>query len=174
MVSAFTLLRTDDSPQLRDRRSYILLVEELRRASSEPNKDAIELFRRMCFNALISNTDDHPRNQAIIAKGRDWKLSPAYDLVPMPLVSLERRDLAMVCGDQGRYANARHLLSQSVRFLMPVDDARVIIDAMKDHVKGEWYDIARGVGVSETDCERIAGAFAYPGFDLERSGRSVN
>ena len=37
----------------------------------------------MCFNALISNTDDHPRNHALIAKDKDWKLSPAYDLTPI-------------------------------------------------------------------------------------------
>src|SRR5216683_7818871 len=95
MVSALTLLRTEDSPQSRDKWSYILLVEELRRVSAEPKKDAAELFRRMCFNALISNTDDHPRNHALLAKGRDWKLSPAYDLTPTPLIALERRDLAM-------------------------------------------------------------------------------
>jgi serine/threonine-protein kinase HipA len=168
MVSALTLLRTDDSAQLRDRWSYILLVEELRRVSAEPKKDAAELFRRMCFNALISNTDDHPRNHAIIAKGCDWKLSPAYDLTPIPQVSLERRDLAMSCGDQGRFANSRNLLSQSARFLLPDDDAKSIVDTMKDRVKGTWYETARTAGVSEKDCERIAGAFAYPGFDLEQ------
>ena len=168
MVSALTLLRTDDSAQLRDKWSYILLVEELRRVSAEPKKDAAELFRRMCFNALISNTDDHPRNHAIIAKGRDWKLSPAYDLTPTPQVSIERRDLAMTCGDQGRFANSRNLLSQSARFLLPDDDAKSIVDAMKDRVKGTWYETARTAGVSEKDCERIAGEFAYPGFDLEQ------
>jgi serine/threonine-protein kinase HipA len=171
MVSALTLLRTEDSAQRRDKWSYILLVEELRRVSAEPKKDAAELFRRMCFNALISNTDDHPRNHALIAKGRDWKLSPAYDLTPIPQVSLEHRDLAMICGDQGRFANARNLLSQSARFLLPDDDAKAIADTMKDRVKGTWYETARTVGVSEKDCERIAGAFAYPGFNLEQVQR---
>jgi serine/threonine-protein kinase HipA len=167
MVSALTLLKTDDSPQSRDKWSYIGLVEELRRVSAEPKKDASELFRRMCFNALISNTDDHPRNHALIAKRHDWKLSPAYDLTPSPLISIERRDLAMICGDEGRFANARNLLSQSARFLLSNDDAEHIVAAMKDRVEGTWYEVARSVGVSERDCERIAGAFAYPGFDLD-------
>jgi serine/threonine-protein kinase HipA len=167
MVSALTLLRAEDSPQSRDKWSYVLLAEELRRVTAEPKKDAAELFRRMCFNALISNTDDHPRNHAILAKGADWRLSPAYDLTPTPHVSIERRDLAMICGDQGRFANARNLLSQSARFLVPPDDAKGIVDAMKTRVKGIWYEVARAAGVSETDCERITGAFAYPGFDLE-------
>jgi serine/threonine-protein kinase HipA len=38
---------------------------------------------------------------------------------------------------------------------------------MRDRVRDTWYEVARGVGVSEKDCERIAGAFAYPGFDLD-------
>jgi serine/threonine-protein kinase HipA len=168
MVSALTLLKTDDSPQLRDKWSYVLLAEELRRVSAEAKKDATELFRRMCFNALISNTDDHPRNHAIIAKGRDWKLSPAYDLTPTPHVSIERRDLAMICGDQGRLANATNLLSQAARFLLPEEAATSIVDTMKDRVKRTWYETARSAGVLEKDCERIAGAFVYPGFDLEQ------
>jgi serine/threonine-protein kinase HipA len=167
MVSALTLLKAEDSPQSRDRWSYILLVEELRRVSSEPKKDAAELFRRMCFNALISNTDDHPRNHALLARARDWKLSPAYDLIPMPHVSLEHRDLAMICGDEGRFANANNLLSQSARFLLSSDDANRIVAALKDCVKGTWYDVARSVGVSEKDCERISSAFSFPGFDLD-------
>ena len=72
----------------------------------------------MCFNALISNTDDHPRNHAMIAKDRPWRLSPAYDLTPTPHISKERRDLALICGDQGRIINTRNLLSQSGRFLL--------------------------------------------------------
>ena len=95
MVSGLTLLRTDEAAVTRDRWSYLLLVEELRRASATPQSDAHELFRRMCFNALISNADDHPRNHAIIARDRDWKLSPAYDLTPTPLTSQDRRDLAL-------------------------------------------------------------------------------
>jgi len=165
MVSALTLLKADESPLLRDKWSYVLLVEELRRVSAEPRKDAAELFRRMCFNALISNTDDHPRNHALLAKMRDWRLAPAYDLTPAPLISIEHRDLAMICGDQGRFANARNLLTQAARFLLSDDDASGIVATMRDRVKGTWHEIALAGGVSERDCERIAGAFAYPGFD---------
>ena len=166
MVSALTLLRAEDTHQSRDKWSYILLAEELRRVSSDPKRDASELFRRMCFNALISNTDDHPRNHALVAKERYWKLSPAYDLTPMPSVSLEHRDLALICGDAGRYANAGNLLSQSARFHLAADEAKEIISTMRERVKSKWYETARGEGLSEKDCERISGAFAYPGFDL--------
>ena len=79
MLSALTLLRADENYQNRDNWSYVLLVEELRRVSSQPRTDAPELFRRMCFNALISNVDDHPRNHAVVAMNTECKLSPAYD-----------------------------------------------------------------------------------------------
>lgn len=168
MLSGLTLLRAEDTYQSRDKWSYMLLVEELRRISAEPRNDAPELFRRMCFNALISNTDDHPRNHAVSAKDRDWKLSPAYDLTPSSPVSIERRDLAMICGDMGRYAHVDNLLSQSTRFLLDSEEAEAITSHMEARVKKTWYKISRAAGVSEKDCEQIAGAFAYPGFRLKR------
>jgi serine/threonine-protein kinase HipA len=164
MMSALTLLRADDSPQSRERWSYILLAEELRRICAEPKRNAAELYRRMCFNALISNIDDHPRNHAVIAPGRDWRLAPAYDLTPSSPVGIERRDLAMACGDLGRYANASNLTSQAARFLLSPDEAAQIVADMEARVRSTWYEVARGCGVSNADCAQIAGAFAYPGF----------
>lgn len=165
MVSALTLLRAEDTYQSRDKWSYVLLAEELRRVCAEPRQSTSELFRRMCFNALISNVDDHPRNHAVLARAVDWRLSPAYDLTPAVPVSLERRDLAMECGDAGRFANAENLLSQSARFLLDLDEARALVYAMEAQVRGSWYAIARAAGVSERNCDKIASAFAYPGFD---------
>lgn len=166
MVSGLTILHADEAPEARRNWSYVVLVEELRRIVDEPKKDAKELFRRVCFNALISNIDDHPRNHAIIAKEKNWKLSPAYDLTPSMLVSRERRDLALDCGDQGRYANAKNILSQRARFLLDSAEAERIVNDMKAQVETTWYDTLRACGVSEKDAETIRGAFVYPGFSL--------
>nr|WP_210313224.1 HipA domain-containing protein [Rhodopseudomonas rhenobacensis] len=166
MVSGLTILRSEEAPEARQNWSYPVLVEELRRIVEEPKKDAKELFRRVCFNALISNTDDHPRNHAIIAQEKNWKLSPAYDLTPSTPVSLERRDLALDCGDQGRYANANNILSQHARFLLDRPEAEQIVNDMKAQVERAWYDTMRSHGVSEQDAERISTAFVYPGFSL--------
>lgn len=164
MVSALTVLRADELPNSRSRWSYLELVEALRRASSAAQNDAHELFKRACFNALISNTDDHPRNHALVAMSREWGLSPAYDLTPTPHVSLERRDLAMTVGDAGRWANAENLASQAPRFLLSTEQAMTIIDELEAKVRDGWYHIARRVGVTERDCETISSAFCYPGF----------
>jgi serine/threonine-protein kinase HipA len=168
MISALTLLRAEDSHRARDRWSYVLLAEELRRVSAEPANDARELFRRMTFNALISNADDHPRNHAVIAKARDWRLSPAYDLTPTTPVSLERRDLALVIGDAGRIATAENLVSQSARFLLKTDEAAAIVARMEHQVRASWYDVARAAGVGAPDRDLISGAFIYPGFRRNR------
>jgi serine/threonine-protein kinase HipA len=166
MVSALTILRAEDSPQQRDRWSYVLLAEEVRRIVAEPRKDAQELFRRMCFNAMISNLDDHPRNHAVIANDKDedkhWKLSPAYDLPPSPVIARDRRDLAMESGDLGRYANVRNLLSQHVRFLLEKEEAEKTLNEMAVQA-GKWYDVVRACGLSQQDAETIRSAFLYPG-----------
>jgi serine/threonine-protein kinase HipA len=166
MLSGLTLLHADEAPQGRQNWSYLLLVEELRRVVADAKSDARELFRRICFNALISNLDDHPRNHAILAKEREWKLSPAYDLTPSVPVSIEHRDLAMECGDQGRYANAKNILSQHARFLLSEEEAQTIVNDMKAQVQASWYETLRASGVTENDAEAIRGAFVYPGFSL--------
>jgi serine/threonine-protein kinase HipA len=164
MISGLTVLRADDSVSNRNRWSYVLLAEEMRRVVDQPRRDTGELFRRIVFNALISNLDDHPRNHALIAPDRKWSLSPAYDLTPAPQISQDHRDLAMACGDQGRFANAANILSQHARFLLEREEAQKIIADMTEQVAGTWYDTVRECGVSVQDAETIRSAFVYPGF----------
>ena len=163
MVSALTLLQAGDNPVDRANWSYLLLADEIRRASGEPRTDLRELFGRMCFNAAVSNLDDHPRNHAIIAKDRTWRLSPAFDLTPSPVIAQDHRDLAMTCGRFGRYANRANLLSGCGRFLLRNDEAAVIFQRMVETVRVTWRSTMQSAGVSEMDCDTIRSAFVYPG-----------
>ncbi|MCC7256594.1 MAG: hypothetical protein IT467_11765, partial [Dokdonella sp.] len=86
------------------------------------------------------------------------------DLTPNPQVSSERRDLALTVGDFGRAATAQNLLSQATRFGLRPGDAAALVEAMRETVQAQWFATARAAGISGVDCERIAGAFAYPGF----------
>lgn len=86
VISAATLLQTEyPSSGGRDQTlwSYPLLSQALRRIGAPP-EDQLELFRRMIFNALSGNDDDHPRNHAVVWDeiNRRWRLSPAFDVVP--------------------------------------------------------------------------------------------
>jgi serine/threonine-protein kinase HipA len=165
-VSALTALDAGDTFGDRAKWSYLLLADELRRRSRRPPADLLELFRRMVFNALISNTDDHPRNHGLLATSAEWELTPAYDLTPNPLTSLERRDLAMAAGRYNRYANRENLLSECARFRLPREEAARIIDRMQVVVSTRWRAVMRANGVTEADCERLATSFNYAGFEL--------
>lgn len=165
-VSALTVLRSDDQDlQARDRWSYPLLADELRRWALRPDEDRAELFGRMVFNALISNLDDHPRNHALIADGAGWSLSPAYDLTPTPAISEDRRDLAMIVGDRGRWANRENLLGSAPRFGLTRKAAAAVIDRMKRVVEGSWSRLVKKHGGTAGDCDAIARAFNHAGFE---------
>lgn len=163
MVSALTLLVADDSVTDRSRWSYLLLADEVRRLSPEPETDLRELFARMCFNAAVSNLDDHPRNHALVAADRTWRLSPAYDLTPTPVIAQERRDLAMVCGPYGRGASRANLVAGHGRFLLSEVEAAATFERIVATVRQGWRAAMRRAGVAHADCERIASAFAYSG-----------
>jgi len=164
MVSALTLLQSDENPQARENWSYLLLADEVRRASARPEADLRELYGRMCFNAAVSNLDDHPRNHAILAKDRSWRLSPAYDLTPTPSVAQDTRLLAMACGTEGRMARRDNLITGHGRFLLSKEDATTIVDQIIATVRSEWDSSLRRAGASEKDCVAIASAFIYEGF----------
>lgn len=157
LVSGLTVLDCGDGYLDRDSWSYPLLAENLRRWSDKPEADCAELFRRMIFNAAVTNNDDHPRNHALLRRQKGWRLSPAYDLVPAPVVSLDRRDLALTVGSYGRTASIYNLLSQAPRFGLSVEDARREIDRIVAVVR-QWRESFHACGVSAEDIETIAPA----------------
>jgi serine/threonine-protein kinase HipA len=166
MVSGKTVLRAADGVVERSAWSYLRLSDELQRWVANPDADRRELFRRMAFNALISNLDDHPRNHALIAPGRAWQLSPAYDLTPSPVIARDRRDLALEVGRFGRWASRENLVSDCARFALSAREARAIITQMKKRVAARWEGLVRQHGGTQKDLRAIAPAFEYPGFEF--------
>jgi len=167
LVSGLTMLDCDENYLERERWSYPLLADQLRRWSEKPDADRIELFRRIVFNAAVTNNDDHPRNHAVLRTARGWRLTPAYDLVPAPLVSHERRDLAMTIGTYGRTASIYNLLSQCERFGLTIEVARKEIESVVAIVQ-TWRDHFRACGVSAKDVEYMAQAFLPECFFFEK------
>ena len=157
LVSGLTVLDAEDGYSGRDRWSYMLLADEIRRWSVKPDADRLELFRRMVFNAMVTNNDDHPRNHAMLRTPGGWRLSPAYDIVPVPLISLERRDLALEAGRYGRTASIYNLLSDCGSFGLTLEEAQQVIDKMVAVVKG-WRVLFAKHKVNERSVEYISGA----------------
>ena len=166
LVSGLTVLDCGDSHLDRERWSYPLLADNLRRWSDKPEADCAELFRRMVFNAAVTNNDDHPRNHALLRRQKGWRLSPAYDLVPAPVVSLERRDLALSVGSYGRTASIYNLLSQAGRFGLSAQAAHAEIDRIVEVIRN-WRDTFFACGVSAKDIGYIASAMLPDCFFFE-------
>jgi len=166
LASGLTMLGADDDVTDRSKWSYPLIADQLRRWSDKPDRDCAELFRRMVFNAAVTNDDDHPRNHAALRSGRGWHLSPAYDLVPKPMVAIDKRSLALVVGQYGRTASIYNLLSQCTRFGLKPAAARSEIESIVAIVK-EWREHFHQCGVSAEDIETMATAFLPPCFFYE-------
>ncbi|MCM2295130.1 HipA domain-containing protein [Rhodoferax sp.] len=157
LVSGLTVLDAEDGYTGRGRWSYLLLADEIRRWSIKPDADRMELFRRMVFNAMVTNNDDHPRNHAMLRTPGGWRLSPAYDIVPVALLSQERRDLALEAGRYGRVASVYNLLSGCASFGLKLEEAQVIIDKMVEVVK-DWRELFARHQVEERSIEHVSGA----------------
>ncbi len=95
-LSAMSMLGAKDQ----EPRSYLEMVDALRLHGASPKEDIEALWRRLVFNILISNTDDHLRNHGFLYEGQvGWRLSPAYDLNPTPI---EPQAARFVDHDHGR------------------------------------------------------------------------
>jgi serine/threonine-protein kinase HipA len=138
--------------------SYRRLAEQLRLFGSDPVKDSKELWRRMLFNILCNNTDDHLRNHGFLWDGKGWRLSPAYDIVPYPQVSLER-DLAIGVGRNGRQATLKNALSDAVSFGLSQSQAVVLAVDVQKKVKANWEEVFRKSGITHAEFERLRTCF---------------
>lgn len=166
VVSALTVLDAEDGYFGRDRWSYLLLADELRRWSVRPDEDRRELFRRMAFNAMVTNNDDHLRNHALLRTSAGWRLSPAYDIVPVPLVSQERRNLSLDVGRYGRTASIYNLLSACAVFGLSREQARAQLNAMLEVVQ-HWRECFASFAVEPRSLDMLDGAILSASFFRE-------
>jgi serine/threonine-protein kinase HipA len=138
---------------------YTDLAEALRKHGSHPKQDLEELYRRMVFNVLCTNDDDHLRNHAFLFDGKGWRLSPLYDVVPKPQTGTEHR-LILRVGEHGRDAMLANARTSAVAFGFTVEQAAALIEALRRQVVAEWEEVFRDCGVPKEDMPRLAGCFA--------------
>ncbi|MBF0105815.1 MAG: HipA domain-containing protein [Deltaproteobacteria bacterium] len=139
--------------------SYFRLCEAIVRFSVHPVKDLHELYKRMLFNILVYNNDDHMKNFGFVCKKRGyWNLSPLYDVLPA-IVHTETFMLAMSLGVEGKRASIQNALSQCESFRLQKTQARWIVNEMKDIVSC-WEKHFVTCGVSRHDCNTVRNSFA--------------
>jgi serine/threonine-protein kinase HipA len=138
--------------------SYRDLAEVLRRLGSNPRHDLRELFRRMAFNILVGNDDDHLRNHAFLFDGRGWRLSPLYDVVPRPLAGPTGR-LILAVGERGREATLANALTGAATYGLEREEAATLLEDLRARVSARWKEALGEAGVSAVDIERLATCF---------------
>jgi len=142
MLSAATLLDVDwraVDEVSKARWRYAEVADEMRR-KGVPVADLQELYKRMCYNALVGNDDDHPKNHAVLFKDGQWRLSPLYDVVPA-LDGVPPPMLAMAVGQQGRGISRENLLSHAEHFGLSREGAAVVLDEVagwENDLKGHY------------------------------------
>lgn len=126
--SAMTMLGKTDGASSKDGSSYLDIVSFIKSFGSNPKEDIIELWKRIVFNIAISNTDDHLRNHGFILDRSGWRLSPLFDINPVP------------------YGNELSLLIDNVNSIISVDiaiEASKYYGLSKDEAKEIAYNILK-------------------------------
>ncbi|UIJ39190.1 type II toxin-antitoxin system HipA family toxin [Desulfobaculum bizertense] len=126
------------------------------------SEDLAELFRRMVFNILCNNTDDHQCNHAFLYsfERRTWRLSPAYDVVPQPLFyETGPSRLTLGVGESGTLATLPNALSHCEDFLLTKEQARGIVRNMHARVHKHWQQVNQDAGVPEEKLPALAQAY---------------
>src|SRR6266478_4035410 len=107
-----------------DQHSYHEIADALRRYGAKPDEDCSELWRRIVFSILISNTDDHLRNHGFLYDpARGWRLAPAYDLNPMPL-DIKPRILTTAIDEDDGTASVEPALETAAHYALKPHQAR--------------------------------------------------
>ncbi len=145
-ISAMTLLGLSDG----DEATYTDIAEVIRMYSSAPTEDLHELWRRIVFNVLVGNLDDHLRNHGFLYDhDNKWRLSPAYDLNPVPLTE-KARELTTWISEEGPDADLDLARAAAPYFALDMVRADAIIAEVAAALDG-WQQIARQLRMRASD-----------------------
>jgi|HubBroStandDraft_1064217.scaffolds.fasta_scaffold20000_2 serine/threonine-protein kinase HipA len=155
-LSAMSMLGARDN----ETHSYLEIVDALRRYGAAPKADMEALWRRIVFSILISNTDDHLRNHGFLYAGGDgWRLSPAYDLNPVP-TDIKPRILTTAINEDDGTASLALAMTVAKYFELDEKDAGRITREVGEAVS-RWHEEAARQGLSKTEIDRMASAFEH-------------
>ena len=153
-LSAMSMLGAQDNEQ----HSYLEIAYALIQYGAEPLRDLEELWRRLVFNICISNTDDHLRNHGfLLSFPRGWRLSPAYDMNPVPRQA-GPPFLSLAIDAVSREASLETALSVIAEFRLRKEKAMAILNDVRRAVS-DWQKAARALGISRREIDRMASAF---------------
>jgi serine/threonine-protein kinase HipA len=161
-VSAMTMLEATDGAQ----GSYVEIGEVIEEHSPSAGADLVELWRRIAFSILISNTDDHLRNHGFLRSSTaGWTLSPAFDLNPNP----RRRRLTTTIERGREQSDIETALEVASLFRLTDEQARSVLGQVSE-ATSRWRQVAAAGGLRESSIEQLKGAFEH---DQARAARAL-
>ena len=157
-ASAITLLGYNDGTDHADGVSYLELAAFIIQHGDRVKADLEQLWRRILFNILVSNTDDHLRNHGFLLTPTGWRLSPAYDMNP----NEQGHGLTLNITDTGNELDISLALEVARHFKLKPPEANRILTEMTDNLK-QWRALARKTGIGQGEIEQTRRAFRLTG-----------
>jgi serine/threonine-protein kinase HipA len=169
MVSALTLFGLDEL--MARYASYEDLATIIRHRFRAPADTLRELFKRIVFNILCGNTDDHARNHAAFWDGRNLNLTPAYDICPQQRAGNEATQAMLIIGDE-RFSRLSVCLKAAPVFLLSSEAAAALVTDQIKNILGQWGTVCDEAGLSVVDRQlfwrrQFLNPFAFEGAPRE-------
>ena len=152
-MSAMTLCEADYGEQL----DYLQIAERLAPISASPQEDLRQLWQRIIFGVAINNTDDHLRNHGFVRTRSGWRLSPAFDVNPDPILSA--RHATSIGGEVLSSVAGTAAMEAVPYFGLNVNEAKAIVSTVYEAVR-QWQTIAVRNTLSEGEISRFEPVFA--------------
>jgi serine/threonine-protein kinase HipA len=167
-LSAASLLQASRNEE----RSYFEIADAIRARGANPVADVQQLWRRLVFNLLISNVDDHLRNLGFLhVENGLWRLAPAFDINPFPDMANESK--TWLSEEDGPITSVSDLLARSSYFSLGRDEARAVL-AEVVHAVSQWKAVAMSapVGLKAKEINDFVPAFEHDQMLAARSLRT--
>ncbi len=148
VASAMTLLNKSDND---DSSSYLDLVGFIKENGSRPKEDLIELYKRVAFNIAISNTDDHLRNHSFIYDKNGFRLSPLYDINPIPYGNQLSLSVDNTCNDK----DFGLLLSTCEHYGLDKNKGKELIEDIVDIIENNYEKLCKDYGINRSQIEDV-------------------
>lgn len=153
-ASAMTMLGREDR-QEENNGTYLDIAGFLMQHGAKPNDDLPELWQRMAFSLLVSNTDDHLRNHGFVAENGRWRLSPAYDMN----ANAKRPQALSLELDAGvPIESIDTILSAAEYFRLDRPEAEARLSRIRAAVS-KWRDVAARLGIRRREQEEMSVCF---------------
>ena len=151
-ASAMSLLGLDDGAGSNTGNGYLDIVDFILQGCVDVQQNLRELYRRVAFNVMFGNTDDHFRNHGFLLTPKGWTLSPAYDINPGT-----KTHQCLLIDQYTEQSDVNTLLRASGSYMLEQREASEIIEEVRTAIK-DWRKTATGLQIShkifESYCNR--------------------